>query len=530
MRIKGFAGLAAIILGAHAAPALAAPSEGCSTEAVQAMAPPGTTVAMAVREVFADRDEVYSDENWGCRVSGWVTNQNPGPNRVMFNLTLPDNFNGRYLYLGIGGAAGKIPEMPQRLLARGFALAGSDGGTGAKSIADFSFMSDPARLTDFMWRGVQSSAEASQAITRAYYGREKLWRYISGCSGGGQMSLGNARRFGGRNFDGFLVGATPFQASLFHPNVFGIAAHMQNHPESWISPAMMRSAGAGILATYDDLDGAHDGMIHDPTAIVNFDYGILRKAGFSPAQIELFDLIRNTHKFPSGGVKGDGTHPGWSISDVSGWSRFLLGSMPPPWPGTNGRSPADLLKQGVPFIHIMSDTKTRSMEPNTDYWKIASFAEVVRISSRGGTAMPFNDPMDYSALAASGAKMIIWHGVDDESMSYLESQAGYDVLRARFPTADQWVRYVPVPGLWHCRGGTGPTDQVEALLDAIIPWVEQGKAPEAIVTNRITYLGGRERSMLLCTEPRHAFLKAAGLDPKDAANWECRSAGKAPGT
>lgn len=109
-------------LFAFAAPARAAPSESCSTEALQAMAPPGTTVAIAQREVFADRGEVYSDENWGCRVSGFVTNQNPGPNRVMFNLTLPDNFNGRYVHLGIGDAAGKIPEMPQRLLARGFAL------------------------------------------------------------------------------------------------------------------------------------------------------------------------------------------------------------------------------------------------------------------------------------------------------------------------------------------------------------------------------------------------------------------------
>ncbi len=523
MRIGRLAMLTASALGVFAVPALAAPSEGCNIEAVQAMAPPGTTVAMAVREVFADRDEVYSDENWGCRVSGWVTNTDPGPNRVMFNLTLPDNFNGRYVYLGVGGAAGKIPNMPQRLLARGFALAGSDGGSGAKSIADFSFMSDPARLTDFMWRGVQSSAEATQAITRSYYSREKIWRYISGCSGGGQMGLGNARRFGGRNFDGFLVGATPWQASLFHPNVFGIAAHMQNRPESWISPALMRSAGAGILAAYDEVDGARDGIIHDPTAITNFDYGILRKAGFSPPQIELFDRIWKTHKFPSGGPRGDGRHPGWPISDVSGWSRFLLGSAPPPWPGTNGHSPADLLKQGVPFIHIMSDTKTRSMEPGTDYWKIKSFAEVVRISSRGGVSMPFADPMDYSALSASGAKMIIWHGVDDELMSYLELRAGYEVLSSRFPGADQWVRYVPIPGLWHCRGGTGPTDTVEALLDAMIPWVEQGIAPTGIVANRLTYRGGHERSLLLCTLPRRAMLKAGGLDPKDAANWECRA-------
>lgn len=480
-------------------------------------------IAMAVREVFADREEVYSDENWGCRVSGWVTNENPGPNRVKFNLLLPDNFNGRYLYLGVGGAAGKIPEMPQRLLAQGYALAGSDAGTGARSIADFSFMSDQARLTDFMWRGVQSSARATQAMARLYYGRPKIWRYISGCSGGGQMGLGNARRFGGQDFDGFLVGATPFQASLFHPNVFRIAAHMQNNPDSWISPEKLRKASAGILAAYDMIDGARDGMIHNPADIADFDYAILRKAGLSKAQIELFDLIRQTTKFPSGGPRGDGSHPGWPISDVSGWTRFLIGTAPPPWPATTGRSAADLLKAGVPFIHIMSDTKTRSMEPALDYWKIASFEETVRISSRGGTAAPFADPMDYSALAASGSKMILWHGIDDESMSYLESLQGYQVLRSRFADSGKWLRYVAIPGLWHCRGGTGPTDTVEALLSALIPWVEKGEAPRAIVASRLSRERGREKSFLLCPEPLRARLRKAKLDPGNAENWECRT-------
>jgi Tannase and feruloyl esterase len=276
MRISIARALAAAVLAGCTGTALAAPSDNCTTAALQVLAPQKVIVAMAAREVFADREEVYSDENWGCRVTGWVITENPGPNRVLFTLMLPDNFNGRYLYLGVGGAAGKIPEMPQRLLAKGYALAGSDAGTGAKSIADFSFMSDPARLTDFMWRGVQSSAQATQAMARLYYNRPKIWRYISGCSGGGQMGLGNARRFGGQDFDGFLVGATPFQASLFHPNVFRIAAHMQNKPESWISPEKMKKAGAGILAAYDMIDGAKDGMIHNPADIAQFDYAILR--------------------------------------------------------------------------------------------------------------------------------------------------------------------------------------------------------------------------------------------------------------
>jgi len=349
-----------------------------------------------------------------------------------------------------------------------------------------------------------------------------MYRYVSGCSGGGQMGLGNARRFGGTNFDGFLVGATPFQASLYQPNVVRIASHMQNHPESWIPPQLIAKAADSILAAYDGTDGAMDGIIHNPRAIGDFDYGILMRAGFTAAQIELFDIISKTWKFPSGGSKGDGTHPGWPISDISGWSRFLTGAVPPPWPSTRDKSPAEMLRQGVSFIHIMSDTSIRAEQPDADYWKLADFDEIVRLTSRGGKTMPFDDPMDFGALATSGSKLIIWHGVNDESMSYRESLQGYEVLRERFADADQWVRYVAIPGLWHCRAGTGPSDTVESLIGALISWVEKGVEPTAIVAHRYTYEGGREKSLLLCTEPRQAFLKKTGLDPKDAANWECR--------
>ena len=435
----------------------------------------------------------------------------------MFNLTLPDNFNGRYVYLGIGGAAGKIPEMPQRLLARGFALAGSDGGTGAKSIADFSFMSDPARLTDFMWRGVQSSAEATQAITRAYYGREKLWRYISGCSGGGQMGLGNARRFGGRNFDGFLVGATPFQASLFHPNVFGIAAHMQNNPESWISPELMRSAGAGILAAYDDLDGAHDGIIHDPTAITQFRLWHPAQGRFqSRPRSRCSICIWKTHKFPSGGTRGDGTHPGWPISDVSGWSRFLLGTMPPPWPGTNGRSPADLLKQGVPFIHIMSDTKTRV---DGARYRLLEDRELQRsrahiLARRRRHAVHRPDGLFRAGRQRRQDDHLARRRRRIDELSGI-AQAGYEVLRARFPDGGPMgalcagSRPVALPG----RHRADRPCRSPARRDH--PLGRTGQGPRwASSPTGCTYEGGRERSMLLCTEPRHAFLKAPGWTPR----------------
>ncbi len=438
MRSKLMVATAAAAIGlVYSGSAAAAPSERCDTESVQAMAPPDTTVAFAARE------------QGGCRVSGYVTTRNPGPNKVLFVLAMPDNFNNRYVYLGVGGAGGQLPTLQPVLLARGYVLAGSDGGSGAKSGADFSFKNDPGRTMDFVeGRGVHVTAVATQAITRKYYGSDQLRRYVSGCSGGGQMGLGNARRLGGQDFDGFLVGATPWPTTAYMPHVFRIARHLQTNPQGWISPDLMKKARAAILATYDNSDGVVDGIIADQRNIASFDTGILSKAGFSPAQIETFELIRGPYTYSGKGLTGPVTNPGFPITDVGSWSSFLLGS------GTV--TPAEMARRGAPFIHTMADTNTRAQRPGVDYWSVANLSELVGLATRDGLDMPLKDPMDFSALAQSKAKMIVYHGVNDQAMGYLETVAGYDLLAKRFPQANNWVRAFAVPGLLHCRGGDGP--------------------------------------------------------------------------
>lgn len=510
----------ATVLGAIPAPALAAepageavaPSERCDTETMQAMAPAGTTVAFAARE------------GGGCRVHGYVTTTNPGPNRVLFVLAMPDRFNGRYVYLGVGGAAGQLPTIPSGLWGKGYALAGSDGGSGAKNGADFGFMNDPGKAADFMGRGVQVTAAATQQIARTYYRRDKMTRLISGCSGGGQMGLTNSRRFGGANFDGFLVGATPWPATAYMPHIYRIARQLQTKPASWISPELMAKAQTAILATYDGSDGAVDGIIADQRNIARFDYGILTTAGFTPAQVETFKIIHEPHSYAGPGLKGGPTvNPGYPIADVSGWSSFLLGRTPPPWPGSNVKSAGALGLAGAPFIHIMADTRTRSDHPTTDYWTLAKDADLVRIATRNGVEIPYADPMDFSALAGSGAKLIVYHGVNDQAMSYLETVAGYERLLARFPEGRSWARTFSIPGLLHCRGGVGPTAPDEELLEALVAWVEKGQAPESVVSRRVSSEKGLERTFLLCPEPMRARLNATGLDPRDAKNWSCKS-------
>jgi Tannase and feruloyl esterase len=501
----------------------AAPSEACDTETVQSLAPADTTVSFAAREFGG-----------GCRVHGYVTTRDPGPNKVLFVLMLPDEYNGRYLYIGVGGAAGVLPTVPSELYRRGYIIAGSDGGTGAKTGADFSFKSDPAKAADFAGRGVHVTAQATQAIAAAYYNRKPAGRYITGCSGGGQMGLTNVMRFGREDFDGFIVGATPLPGSTFHPNIYRVMHYIQNHPEGWISPELARKADAAIMARYDESDGAKDGVIADTRNIRDFDLGILRDVGFTPAQIAEFNAIRLPSPIPLPGMKGR-MQPGFPFADLTGWTRYPLGRSAPPWPTTAKVSPGELQKMGASFFHTMVDTKVRNHEPQTYYADIKDPAHLARL---GMAEMKFNGSLD--TAAQSGAKVIIFHGVNDEAMSYLETMESYADVAKKYPNHDQWLRVFPVAGLMHCRGGIGPTDAPEKLLDAVADWVETGSAPDTVVTTRSPapynwIEQGRletvvppekaadwQREFRLCAEPTRVSLKAPGLDPKRADSWTCR--------
>ncbi|MDB5725511.1 MAG: putative feruloyl esterase precursor [Novosphingobium sp.] len=487
------------------------PTENCDIASVQKMAPANTTIAFAYRE-----------GQQACRVDGWVTTQNPGPNRVLFGLTLPNNFNGRYLFQGVGGAAGQLPIPSRTLLARGYALAGTDAGTGAKTIADFGFKSDPAKHMDFLWRGVQSSAVATQQITRNYYQRAKIGRYISGCSGGGQMGMSNAIRFGGENFDGFITAATVWPGAAFKPHVYQIMAHMQNHPEGWLSPELLKKAYDAIIARYDDTDGARDGIIHDARNIQNFDLNILRGVGFTPAQIETFQMITTPREYTGPGIYAGGMQAGWPASDVLGWVRYLTGTRAPPWPTTAQYSTSALQAMGVPFYHVMADTNIRSQKPGLDYWKITDEKQLIDIATFGGTEVS-TATLDMSKVAQSGAKMIIWHGTADEANSYLDNLKGYQAVVAKNPNHDDWLRLFFVPGVQHCAGGNGPTDIDDPMVEALATWVETGKAPEAILAPRSTPQKGIDRVFRLCPEPKRAALKSPGLDVNSPDNWECRA-------
>jgi feruloyl esterase len=494
-----------------ASPALAAPSERCDTESVQAMAAPDTTVAFASREGGGGY----------CHVVGYVTTQNPGPNKVLFTIGLPDNFNGRYVFLGVGGAAGNIPPMRPQLLAKGYALAGTDAGTGAKNLSDFTFRDNPAKEADYMGRGVHVTAQATQRIVTAYYARpQPIRRYISGCSGGGQMGLRNALQNAAGDFDGFIVGATPWPVTAYLQKAWTTGQYLQTHLEGWISPELVAKADAAIREAYDGSDGAVDGIIYDQRNVKGFDLNILRRIGFTEPQIATFELITKPRRYVVPGV-GEWSQPGYPITNVGAWTFYLLGSKPPPWPDTSNHTSIEVAAAGAPYVHIMADTMTRAVHPQLSYWTVQGDGLAKLAYETGMHGGPNLSDAGFAPFAASGAKLIYYHGVNDDAMSYLETLQSFARISGKYANAADWLRVFMVPGMRHCSGGVGPTDIEDPLIDALVNWVENGKAPAEVIATRYSREKGLERTFRLCAEPKRAYLKAGAGDPTKAENWEC---------
>ena len=118
--------------------------------------------------------------------------------------------------------------------------------------------------------------------------------------------------------------------------------------------------------------------------------------------------------------------------------------------------------------------------------------------------------------------MIVYHGANDQALPVSVTTDGYAGMRKHYPDVEAWIRAYSIPGMQHCTGGEGPTDVDRPLLAALVAWVENGVAPEGVVTPRTSAARGVEREFLICPEPRRPRLRAQGLDPMRAESWECR--------
>jgi feruloyl esterase len=255
------------------------------------------------------------------------------------------------------------------------------------------------------------------------------------------------------------------------------------------------------------LDGLIDGIIHAWQAC-DFDPGVLTCKGekidncLSEAQVgalrDLYAGPRTSDGAPFYGAFNYDT----GIADPA-WRSMHLGSS-----DTGEWDSADATLGLTNMRHY----QLTPPDPNLDPLAFDFDHDVERTRHTG--AMSDADSTFLSTFASHG-KMIVYNGLSDQGMASSVLADWYDeVVRVNGESIRESVRLFLIPGMCHCSGGQA-TDRFD-MLEAIMAWVEDGRAPDRIEATS-NALPGLSRP--LCPHPLVARYK--GGDVNNADSFAC---------
>src|SRR5215813_2359479 len=260
-----------------------------------------------------------------CRIA--ATLKPSSDSQIDMEVWLPENWNGKFQFVGGGGWAGVIsyPAMATAL-QEGYATASTD--TGHKGgTANFA-IGHPEKLVDFAYRAVHESTVKSKAIVMTFYDRTPKFSYWNGCSTGGRQGLMEAQRYP-EDFDAIVAGAPANYQTHLHTWDLGVSVPVLKDPPAVVSAAKARTLNKAVIAACDARDGVKDGLLNDPRACKFDPSTLLCKAGDSDSclttpQIEAVKRMYAPAKTKSGQYIFPGKEPG----SETGWNAIAGGAAP----------------------------------------------------------------------------------------------------------------------------------------------------------------------------------------------------------
>ncbi|HRK39753.1 MAG TPA: tannase/feruloyl esterase family alpha/beta hydrolase [Burkholderiaceae bacterium] len=422
------------------------------------------------------------------------------PYAIGFEMRLPKNWNGRFLYQGNGGTDGVVavanglPHGPGQLtnaLYEGFAVISSDAG---HSQSQVKFGLDPQARLDYGYQAVAKLTPMAKAMIRAAYGKEPDRSYIVGTSNGGRHVMVSAARTPDQ-YDGYLASAPGFNlpkaavAQLWGAQQWAPLATQPVTPTNLgtaLTAAERTLVASSILGKCDTLDGLADGMIQDvdacqgafnpdrdvPTCVSARDGTCLTPAQ-KTALAKVYAGARNS--------KGEALYArfpfdtGIASSDWAAW-KFVnsVGA-------TRDPIAVGYIFSSPPQTNI-PDTLAYALNFNVDTDALLIFATSGVYAESAMSFMSPPAPTGLDSLRNRGAKMMVLHGVSDPVFSAEDTRRWYDDVQSRYGgRAQEFVRFFRVPGMTHSRNGPS-ADQYDTLA-ALVQWVEQGTPPDRVVAS-----------------------------------------------
>ena len=439
-----------------------------------------------------------------------------------FELRMPANWNGRFLFQGGGGldgfiapAIGFVAPGYKPALSRGFAVISSDGGHEGFTAA---FAADQQARLDYAYAGLGPVARLGKRLVKRYYGRPARDSYFYGCSNGGREAMMVAERFP-TLFNGVVAGDPGFNlaraaiAEMWNVKHLEAIAPKDAHGRPILSEAFtsadLQLVSHAVLKACDDLDGLRDGMINNFTACQKaFNPKVLlckpgaRAHCLSRAKVRTLEAI-------FGGPHDSAGHPlyaSWPYDagiDTMGWRVWKLGTSRTGIPNSlDATLGVDAMR-----YYFMTPPDPRMTPATFNFNRALQVTQQTRaINDATGTF--------FSSFIAHGGKLIIYQGLSDPVFSPNAIIAWYRKLIAQYHRPQRWARLFLVPGMNHCFGGPA-TDEFDPL-SAIVRWTEDKKPPARMIAHGPAFPGVTRP---LCPYPKYARYK--GGDPKSANSFEC---------
>lgn len=527
------------------------------------VAPTQITLAKFIPGGTASADGIALPDH--CQVQG-IINQRVGvdglPYGDRFEVRLPTQWNGRFMFQGGGGTEGAIPPAIggagtlSPTLARGWVVASQDGGHQNKDLpVPNQFFLDPQAVADHAYRSIDVTTQTAKFLIDAYYGQGPDHSYFVGCSTGGRQGMVFSQNFPDY-YDGIVAGDPVYDLESIALTEDWAAQAMMA-----ITPAPIRKFPNGIpvlypafpvadqnlltsaiLAACDSLDGITDGVVDNlPACQTKFDpatfvfpesgqplqcTGAKTPACLSSAQI---DVIKKINRGPRNALGQPIKAPAATAvrdhadNTVRGYlydGGFMTPTgIPARKIGTPTTPPGDFtLGLGQIPYHWLSPAN-----PGADPLRF-DFDKDIGNLNKSTPLVSFSASADISKFRDRGGKIIWYHGVSDPGPSVEGTIAYYEALAARNDGWDRtatFARLFLVPNMGHCRGGPA-TDRFD-VLTPLVAWVEHGTAPDRIIASGTRFTSvPATRSRPLCPYPQETrYVGPAGGDLGTATNYAC---------
>ncbi|WP_162536969.1 tannase/feruloyl esterase family alpha/beta hydrolase [Granulicella sp. WH15] len=471
-------------------------------------------------------------------------------------LPLGDTWNGRLLNIGNGGKAGNFQFAFNRL-AQGYAVVSNNTGhdNGAEPNSSFAF-NNKQEFFDYAYRAIHVTANASKALTLAFYGKPQKHVYFEGCSTGGRQGMLEAQRYPA-DFDGIVIGSPAIdftklnvahiwtEKHLLENHAAGNLAFDKDGDGSFKDLKKVDILHDAVLAKCDAKDGIKDGVINDPRQCDFKPAEDLKQYAcpadknadncFTKAQLHTIEAIyAGPHD-----SKGTKIFYGPSFGSEVQWPKNVI-----PW-GGNQFLPTNLIYEldhanfliyedspGLPpnEIHSVGDAPYKGgIFPEYAWWEF-NFDDIT--AGKAQFVQHYMDAVDPDLnrfLKQRKGKLLMYQGWSDgdalpESIVAYYQQVVQKTFDGSYPEAQKDARLFMVPGMGHCGGGPGPNEWDK--LPALVKWVEEGVAPDSIVAVHRSSVrddntpGPITDERKLCPFPQQAVYTGPAGGENVSANWK----------